>query len=180
MLLSWKAVLRFEEALKTVLPPEHIALKRPYTKDDLPVIVLSAKDMRELPLGIGRVLENERISDKQWKESVGAKVAGDLSLEIWAANGAEVRTIAETVFQLINNFQKHLYNIGFVKICAAKISPIETIEISDGTPAVIVIIFSIVFEEINTTTVGPGGIIKQVQATFNDPVNGMAEETEIP
>ena len=177
---GWKALLEFIETLKgipeTVVPSDHIGMKIPAGSSELPALVVSLGEMEESPIGIGGMVGMHRTPDEAWAESRGKKVSGILFAEIWAGDENKVLEVAHALFQNLESQAEILRGKGFIRFVHREVKPIETVKVGEETAKRMVTGYSMVFEEVETETTGPGGIIRRIHVDID---HELGEEMDI-
>ena len=178
---TWQAVSSLIEVLKTipvsVIPADHIGLRRPTRRADLPAIVVSMGEVTETPIGIGGWLGSGQAVPGQWVEATGSKAVGTLSVELWTAGAEDVAPIADALFAALATGQTTLRSAGFVKFGNRAIKPVDAATVAKQSALMMVIDYAVTYEEVKTATTGPGGIIQQVQVGVAGEFN---EQMKIP
>lgn len=162
---------------ESVIPANHIGMRIPSRRQDLPAIVIAIGEVKESPIGIGEMVGMQRVSDNQWIEVTGSKTSGLLSIEIWAASEEEMNEVTGTVFQIVEASEGKLRGMGFIKFGNSELKPVENVTVARQGAVRRVIRYSIIYEEIKVSTVGPGGIIRQVHVEIDDQ---FQEKMDLP
>lgn len=180
---AWSALLEVVQILKLipagVVAASHIGLARPSKAADLPAIVAVVNEIKESTIGIGGLASNERIDADHWRDVSGSRATGTMLLEIWAATPEKVIEVADAVFQRMKDAATDLREKGFIRFDHREVRPIEESRLGldeAGRAFKMAVGFAIIYEEIKTDTVGPGGIIKRVHVEIND---SFQEEMDI-
>jgi hypothetical protein len=179
-LAGWKALLEFIETLKgipeTVVPSDHIGMKIPAGSSELPALVASLGEMEESPIGIGGMAGTRRTPDESWSESRGKKGTGILFAEIWAGDENKVMEVAHALFQILETQAEILRGKGFIRFGHRDVKPMETVNIGGQAAKRMVTSYSVIFEEVQTETTGPGGIIRRIHVDLD---HALGEEMDI-
>jgi len=163
---AWQAVLSLIEVLKTipvsVIPPDHIGVRRPTRRTDLPAIVVSMGEVAESPIGIGGWVGVGQAAPGQWGEATGSKAAGVIAVEVWTTVTQGVTPVADALFAALAAGQTSLRGAGFVKFGNRTIKPVDAATVANQAALMMGIEYAVTYEEVKAATTGPGGIIQQV------------------
>lgn len=170
---AWKAVQDFLAILKLVqasVPPDHIGVGLPISEADLPALVVAISEVKEMPIGLGGFASLERVAPDQWKEMRGSRCSGLMTIEVWDSTAEKIMELINDVFKHLETSQTQVSDAGFLKFTTREVRPIEEIKLgaSDAKALRMAIGFSIVYEEIKSSTTEPGGTIKKINVDIRD------------
>ena len=171
---AWKAVQDFVGILKlipaSVLPQSHIGVGLPVKEADLPALVVAISEVKEMATGLGGLVSLEKVAGEQWKEVLGSMSSGLLMIEVWAATAEKILELTNAVFQHLETSKAKVSGAGFLKFANQEVRPIEEVKLgsSDSKALRMAIGFSIIYEEVKSSTTGPGGNIKEIHVDIHD------------
>jgi hypothetical protein len=148
----------------STIPSAHVSIGRPTSGGALPAIAVSATAVQDLPAGVGRLVGTTRLSDTVWSSTTGSRIAGEVSVELWAADQAAMTTLADAVFELLDD-PSVLEDAGFLRFAVASAGPVEEAVLgATGTDTALrmPIGCSFLFEAVVPAETGPDGLIKHV------------------
>lgn len=173
---AWGALLEVVQVLRLipagVVAAGHVGLARPARAADLPAVVVSVGEMKESCIGVGGLASDERADAEHWRGASGTRAAGTVLVEIWAPTPEKVVEVADAVFGRVRDAAGELRGKGFVRFDHRDVRPIEESRLGpEGTDRGFRMSagFAVVYEEIKTETIGPGGIIKRVHVQITSP-----------
>jgi len=176
---AWNAVQKFLAILKkldpAIVPANHIGIGLPINEADLPALVVGISEVKEMPIGLGGLASLKKVAADQWKETRGSRSSGLMRIEIWDSTAEKIMELINAVFAHIETSEAQVKNAGFLKFTTQEVRPIEEVKLgaSDSKALRTAIGISIVYEEIKSSTTGPGGIIKEI----NVGIRGQFDES---
>jgi hypothetical protein len=185
---AWEALQSLITLLKT-LPPalvaqDHIGLRRPSVVTDLPRLVVSVSDVKDLQAGIGGIVGSHPVSSTSWASDTGVLTSGIFTIEVWAGAETTLVNLATKVFGVLEDSTAAADN-GFGTLAVQSVGPMDatTLFVPAGTATALLLpvgcAFS--FEAVTSIETGPDGIIKQVQADVHElDTSGVGETMNIP
>jgi hypothetical protein len=133
---AWQAVEGLIGVLSTgparVLPAGHASLTRPAVVGDLPAVVVTADEVAEHAAGLGGLVRNR---PPNGTASTATRCSGQLALELWAADQATMKTLADAIFHALAPTNEALAKAGFMRLTVRAIGPIEQVPLGGGTTA---------------------------------------------
>lgn len=181
-LSGWGAIGGLIELLRRmppeVVPASHVGLVRPSASGDLPAVVVSAEDIQEHGGGIGGLAGSRSASPGVWTPALAHRCAGVFRLELWAADEARIRALADAVFGVMSG--PHRAEAGFLRLATRSIDAIDSVPIGPAGVAsamLMPITAAFVFEEVVAEETGPGGVIKRIQVGIHDTFDEAMDVT---
>ena len=174
---AWKAVEDFLSILRsapTGLAADRIGVRSPNQEADLPALVVAISKVKEMSIGLGGLARLEKTSTEQppteWTETRGSRYSGLLRTEVWGATTEKILELTNVVFSHLETSGVELRGKGFLKFATREVRPIKEINLgaSDDRAMRLEIRFSMIYEELKSSTTGPGGIIKEISVEIRD------------
>lgn len=173
---AWNAVQKFLAILKkldpAIVPANHIGIGLPINEADLPALVVGFSEVKEMPIGLGGLASLKRVATDQWKETRGSRFSGLMTLEVWGSTADKIVELTNAVFAHLETPAAQVSDaeFEFLRFTSREVRPIEEVKLGAGdTKALrLAIGFSIVYEEIKSSTTGPGEIIKEINVDIRD------------
>ena len=176
----WKAVQDFLSILRsapTGLAADHIGIDLPNQEADLPALVVAISKVKEMTLGLGGLASLEETSTEQspnqWTETRGNMYSGLLRTEVWGATAEKILELTNIVFSHLEISEVELRRKGFLKFATREVQPIEEVKLGVGDVEALrlEIRFSMIYEELHSSTTDPAGIIKEINVDIRDQFN---------
>lgn len=168
-----QAIKRIVETLQKI-PPEivpsgHVGVKRPVTEDDLPAVVILAKNIKESGSGIGNFVGIQKEDADRVSEIKGSKLSGIFQVSVWDISADRIEKIIVVIIETITANKTDLREAGFLYL--SLVNEIYPSKLSaDSLKEVIIrsIEYQVIFEFISRETLGPEGIIREIKVNLKD------------
>lgn len=168
--MALKPITEFIAALKGMslpsLAPARIGEATPKAAGDLPSVRVIASALSFAPLGIGGSRMVRLDPSSALVEDVGRRITGTLNLEVWGADEDVLNQIASAAAEKTAAAETDLLGRGFLRLRQSAWQPVVDAPLRGAHPATdalkLVLAYDMVFEDIETSPVGPGGPIQEV------------------
>lgn len=113
-----QAIKRIIETIQKIppntIPPDHIGLTGPVSEGDLPAVVVSVLNIKELSSGIGNIIGIQKEGKDRISELKGSRVSGIFQLDIWDLSADRIDEITTAIVEIINANRTYLKREGFL------------------------------------------------------------------
>ena len=100
----------------SIIPPDHIGIKQPVSENDLPTVIISAKNIKESSSGIGNFIGIQKEDTDRVSEIKGSRVSGIFQVNIWDLSVDRIDEITTAIIEIINVNRTDLKRDGFLYI----------------------------------------------------------------
>ncbi len=159
---------------ESIVPPAHVGTAAPAARSELPAVAVGLAQTELSVSGIGGVVLEQESDPAQWEQRFARRLSGRLRIDVYAAAEAEALSLATEVLQLLGEEAVALRGEGVLRMGAAQwdrvaatVLPGETTD-PDAKRQTLELDF--VFERVQQETPGPGGVITEVRAEIEPPV----------
>lgn len=166
-----KIIETLQKIPQNIIHPDHIGTKWPVSKTDLPTIVVSVKNIKELSPGIGNFIGFQREDAEHVSEIKGSKIRGLFQINIWDMSTDKIDEITTVAIEIISSKKLELEKEGFLHISLDSFGEIIPSKITTDTlkdTMTRLLEYQVVYELINKEIHGPERIIKEVHATIDE------------
>ena len=166
-----KIIETLQQIHQNIIPSNHIGVKLPMSKNDLPTVVISAKNIKELSPGIGNLIGIVRVDAEHISEIKGSKVSGLFQLNIFAISAEKVEEITTAIIGIISEKKVELEKGCFLYFSLESIGDIAPSKITSGLRRDVwsrLLEYHGMYELIDKETYGPEGFIKEIHAHIDD------------
>lgn len=168
-----QAINRIAETLQkipqNIIPPGHIGVKRPISEEDLPIVVISVKNIIESSSGIGNFIGIQKEDTGRVSEIRGSKISGVFQIRIWDLSVDKVDEITTAIIETITADKTGLRKDGFLDLFL--VGEIYSSKLSADPPKeamVRLIEYKGMFEFVNRETFDPEEVIKEIHVHIDD------------
>lgn len=166
-----KVIETLQKIPQNIIQSSHIGTKWPASKTDLPTIVVSVKNIKELSPGIGNFIGFQREDAEHVSEIKGSKISGLFQINIWDMSADKIDEITTSAIEIISSKKLELEKEGFLYLSLDSFGEIAPSKIATGTlknAMTRLLEYQVVYELINKEIYGPGGVIKEIHATIDE------------
>jgi hypothetical protein len=151
------------------IPLGHIGVKRPLSEDDLPTVVVSVKEIKELFSGIGNLIGIQKEDAGRISEIRGSKISGIFQVNIWGLSAEKIDEITAAIIDIIAENKADLRKSGFLYLSMVNdIYPSKLSTDSMKEVMVRLIEYQVILEFIHKETFGPDEIIREIKVDIKD------------
>lgn len=154
-------------------------MKWPINKNDLPVITISAKNIKELNPGIGNIVGVQKEYENKFFEIKSSQISGTFQVKIFDLSADTIEKITTTIVEnlIVKKFDHEkagfrflsMYSLGEIALLELAPEPLKNVMIR-------LIEYQWMFESVNKEIVDSEGIIKEINVRID---NTFDEEIKI-
>lgn len=169
-----KIIETLQNIPQNIIPSNHVGMKSPIAKNDLPTVVISVKNIKELSPGIGNFIGIQKEDTDRVSEIKGSKISGVFQVNIWDLSPDRIDEITTAIIEIITTKKIDLEKDGFLYLSLDSFGEIAPSKLPTGPlkdAMTRLIEYQLIFELINRETFGPEGIIKEIHANIDDTID---------
>lgn len=156
-----------------IIPHDHIGIKWPASNDDLPRVVISVSNIKELNTGIGKIIGILREDDEHISTIKSLRVSGLFQLNTLDFSPKVIDAITTAFIEIISQKSDELVKEGFIDFSLESISEIALLKNGStffGRRDVWnrLLVYKGIYELIDKETFGSGSMIKEIHASIGD------------